>query len=237
MGIKLDRKKPRNFFVTLIYRIQNLLPISSKAKMKIFLNLEWIFHRLSHEMSFKIYSPDKHPVRKFSMEFLLSNINKNSVVLDLGCNLGVISNFIAEKAKEVVGVDYLSYAIDLAKQNYKRDNLSFYNEEAISYLNKSNKKFDTLILSHILEHLDEPKKFLLDFKSYFDQIYIEVPDFDRYYLNHYRKDMNLDLIYADEDHVSEFDRKELKELVTECGLEVIKEEYRYGVQKLWCRVT
>ncbi len=102
MGIKLSRKKPKNFLLSLIYRLQKLLPMSSKAKFKLFLDLEWIFDRLSHEESFKNYSPNQHPPRLLSIKFLLPNFTSNDTVLDLGCNSGDISFMITEKAKEVV---------------------------------------------------------------------------------------------------------------------------------------
>ncbi len=107
--------------------------------------------------------------------------------------------------------------------------------EALEFLSSNEKRFNVLILSHILEHLDNPKEFLMKFNGYFQCIYIEVPDFDRYYLNHYRKDLGLKLIYSDDDHVSEFDRDELKIILTECRIEITKEEYKHGVQRLWCR--
>lgn len=237
MGIKTSRQKPNNLLLSIIYRLQKILPISNTTKFKLFLNLEWIFDRLSHEMSFKHYTPLEHPVRKCSETFILDNINKTDVVLDLGCNLGEISFMIAEKAKEVIGIDYNKKAIEIAQQRYNKSNLKFYNREALEFLKDNSVKFNVLILSHILEHLDNPKEFLLNFKDYFDQIYIELPDFERHYLNHYRQNLNLSLIYSDNDHISEFDRDELKTLLNECNIEVTKEEYRYGLQKLWCKVN
>ena len=237
MGIKTYRQKPKNLLVSAIYRLQKILPMTNKAKFKLFLNLEWIFDRLSHEMSFKLYSSEKHPFRKFSKKFLMENIEATNTVLDLGCNIGDVSNIVAEKAKEVVGIDYNKRIIEIAKQLNKKPNLNFYNMEALEFLKGNSKHFDVLILSHFLEHIDEPKEFLMNFKSYFKHIYIELPDFDRYYLNHYRKDFNLKLIYTDDDHISEFDRDELKILLNECQIEIIKEEYKYGVQKLWCKVS
>jgi SAM-dependent methyltransferase len=236
MGIKSTRKKDKNILLSIIYRLQKFLPLRNTTKFKLFLNLEWIFDRLAHEQSFKFYTPGNHPVRQFSKVFILDNIEETSTVLDLGCNLGDISFIIAEKAKEVVGIDYNKNAIEIAKQRHKRHNLKFYNREALEFLKENSKHFDILILSHILEHLDNPKEFLLDFKDYFKQIYIELPDFDRYYLNHYRKDLNLNLIYSDDDHISEFDRNELRTLLNECNIKILKEEYEFGVQKLWCKV-
>ena len=48
----------------------------------------------------------------------------------------------------------------MARQNHKRDNLSFVNQDAIEYLKHTDKIFDVLIMSHILEHLDNPSEFL-----------------------------------------------------------------------------
>lgn len=237
MGIRTTRQKPRQPMIGIIYRLQKLLPLGTKSKLKLFLNLEWIFDRLSHETSFSIYSPENHPFRKFSKKFILENIDPESTVLDLGCNLGDISFMMAEKAKEVVGIDYDQTAIEKAKATYQLPNLQFYHREAYDYLMENPRQFDTLILSHILEHLDNPEEFLQKFKGFFKKIYIELPDYDRTYLNQYRKDAGLSLIYTDDDHISEFDRDELDALLQKCQIEVFKSEYRYGVQKLWCRVN
>jgi SAM-dependent methyltransferase len=172
-----------------------------------------------------------------SREFILQQITDKSVVLDLGCNNGEIADMIAEKAAEVVGIDYLELPVLRARERYKRPNLSFVHAEALEYLKKNAQRFDTLILSHILEHLDEPEEFLKRFKDFFQWIYIELPDFDRHYLNQYRKDMGLKLIYTDDDHVSEFDRYELNEILQRCNLEVVRSEYIYGLQKLWCKTV
>ena len=236
MGVKLERKKPRILLLSIIYRIHKVLPLSKKFKIRMYLNLEWIFDRLAHEMAFSIYKPVVHPARVFSQRTILSHLDHTKTVLDLGCNLGDISFMIAEKAKEVVGIDYNEKAINIAKARYSKENLTFLHAEALTYLKNNTKEFDVLILSHILEHLDDPKEFLLKFKDFFQNIYIELPDFDRYYLNYYRRDFNCRLIYSDDDHITEFDRYELKDLLKECNIVVLEAEYIYGVQKLWCQV-
>jgi SAM-dependent methyltransferase len=221
--------------LSVIYRVQKYLPFSNKYKFKLFLDLEWIFDRLSHEMSFKYYLPETHSVREHSKKFILDNVDEISSVLDLGCNVGDISFIIAEKAKKVVGIDYNEKAIELAKRRYQRHNLEFHHGEALEFLKNSSEHFDILILSHILEHLDNPQEFLNNFKNDFKSIYIELPDFERNYLNYYRKDLGLKLIYSDDDHISEFDRDELRTLLNNCKIEIINEEYRYGLIKLWCK--
>jgi SAM-dependent methyltransferase len=236
MGVKLSREKPKNYLVRILYLVNKLLPLSPKAKFKFYLNLEWVFDRFSHEYSFKYFNRDIHPARTHSKEFLLRMIKPEHTVLDLGCNNGFMADYISKKAKVVVGVDYDEKLIASARSTYTNTNLSFECVEAHEYLSKVTKKFDVLVLSHILEHLDNPFGFLKRFKSFFDYIYIEVPDFDKSLLNLYRKQLGLSLIYTDSDHVSEFDRLEMADLLEKSGLVVQNSEYRYGLQKFWIKV-
>ena len=145
MGVKLNRKKPRNILLTVIYRLNSIIPVSAKNKLKLFLDLEWIFNRLSHEISFKLYKDVEHPVYTFSKSFVLNEIESNNRVLDLGCAYGFMSDYIAEKTEKVVGLDNKTLSIDKAKNDFKRNNLIFICDDAHNYLSKSEVKFDTLI--------------------------------------------------------------------------------------------
>lgn len=221
--------------LSVIYRLHRLLPLGTRRKLALYLDLEWIFDRLSMEMSFSHYGQEAHPFRRHAIAFLKRHLEPQHTVLDLGCKTGFMSQAIAAMTARVVGVDHDAAAIREAHATWKRANLEFLHTDALEYLNGTQQRFDVLILSHILEHLDEPENFLRSFKDHFAHIYIELPDFDRYYLNHYRKDLGRSLIYSDDDHVSEFDRDELRAIVDACGMTVIEAEYRFGVQRLWCR--
>ncbi len=236
MGIRIPRKKPRHFLLAMIYRIQKLVPLGSTAKMKLFLDLEWIFDRLAMEASFQYYNVEAHPFRSNAREFLLHRIGPGNVVLDVGCNAGHVTSMIATKAGKVVGVDHDGEAIAAAKKAHSAPNLTFLHMDALAYLESNEINFDVLILSHILEHLDDPERFLVRFKQFFSKIYIELPDFDKTYLNQYRKDLGSTLIYTDDDHVSEFDRYELAVLLAKCGITIKESEYKFGIQRLWCEV-
>jgi SAM-dependent methyltransferase len=236
MGIKLIRKKKVNYLGSFFYAFNRILPLSKKAKFKLYLNLEWIFERFAHEYSFKNYTPGGHPVRLHTKKILLDFIKEDQTVLDLGCYGGDMSVYLADKAKLVVGVDYNQNAIDLANKRYRKDNLKFICADAFEYLKNTEVKFDILIMSHILEHLDEPELFLKQYAPFFKYVYIELPDFEKSFLNQYRKDLNLKLVYTDDDHVSEFDREELETVIKKCGLTIVRAEYIYGLQKIWCKV-
>ncbi len=236
MGLKVPRSKKRIPLLSMLYRLDQWLPFSSKRKLGWYLDLEWIFDRLAMEHSFRHYSKETHPHRRFANNFLLAHVSPDMAVLDLGCKYGDTAVVLAERAGRVVGVDHDGGAIAEARRRHQRPNLEFQHEDALEYLTKQHTRFDLLVLSHILEHIDEPAKFLSRFKDHFQFIYIELPDFDKSYLNHYRLDLGKKLIYTDDDHVSEFDREELQALLSSLGIKVINAEYRFGLQRLWCQV-
>lgn len=69
MGLQLKRAKTRNLLLSVIYRMQRLLPFSSERRLRLWLDLEWIFDRLAHEESFRYYQVQQHPFRRYSREF------------------------------------------------------------------------------------------------------------------------------------------------------------------------
>jgi len=234
MGIRLPRKKKRVLALSLFYRLDRLLPFSTERKLRWYLDLEWIFDRLAMETSFRHFPAEAHPHRLSANTFLQRMLEPSMHVLDLGCGNGDVTAAIAAHAERVVGVDHDRGAITRAAQRHQRANLTFVDRDAVTFMQEEGQHFDTLVLSHVLEHLDEPEEFLQRFKGFFQWIYIEVPDFDKTYLNHYRQLLGSTLIHTDDDHVSEFDREELITMLQGAGIELLKAEYRSGVQRLWC---
>lgn len=237
MGLKLKREKERIFLLRFIYKFSKLLFfLNSKSKFNLYLSLEWIFDRLAHEESFNNFSFEQHPLRYYSIAFLKKHIKTSDNILDLGCKFGEISNKIADFANKVVGVDIIENDIVIANSRYNKSNLEFVHGDAFEFLQHSQDKFDVIILSHIIEHIDKPVAFLKECALHSPNIYIEVPDYDKTYLNHYRTSLNNKLQYTDADHVWEFDRFELKQIVKDAGWKIVEEECRFGVIKFWCKV-
>jgi len=74
------------------------------------------------------------------------------------------------------------------------------------------------------------------FKKYFTFIYIEVPDFESTYLNKVRELLNIHLNYSDEDHIYEFDRNEMTQIITKLDMSIVDSEFRFGVLRFWIEV-
>lgn len=236
MAVFFPRKKDRYLLLTLIYRLSKIKLINDRAKFKFFLNLEWIFNRLSLEYSFKYYSVEDHPLRLNTLIFLKKFIKPNHSVLDLGCGRGELTSLLSKLCKKVLAIETVKDDIIIAMKKHQYENIDYINMDALDYLRSNNLHFDILILSHFLEHLDSAEGFLLKYKQFFDYIYIELPDFDESYSNHYRRDLKMPLIYKDTDHIFEFDRNDIIQLFELCNLKIIESEFRFGNQKYWCKV-
>ena len=110
-------------------------------------------------------------------EFLFKNIKnlkkniKDFKILEIGCGPGGILKFFKEKGFDVTGIDY-----DQRHLNYgKLKNLNLINK----FNENLNKEFDLIIISHVLEHMKNPKNEIKKIKKKFTKketlIYIEVP--------------------------------------------------------------
>ena len=74
-------------------------------------------------------------------------------ILDLGCGMGHYSNYMFNKGFSVVGVDFSSEMIKLAKQI--NNNIEFIEHDIcdLSFLN--GRKFDGIVIAYVLQHLSK----------------------------------------------------------------------------------
>lgn len=77
-------------------------------------------------------------------------------VLDYGCSSGVITNYIAESVREIIGIDIDTVAIEKAKKKYKKRNVSFVASNAIKVPYKDG-SFDLVICNQVYSYLDSPQ--------------------------------------------------------------------------------
>lgn len=223
MGVRLPRRKPRNLLASAIYRLNRLLPLDREGKLDAMLDLAWVSHRLAIENAAALGIDRRAP-----NALLHKHIRPNDRVLEIGCDRGQVLATV--RAAERVGVDYNEVAI--AAGGSEHPELTLICGEARDYVAQS-RPFDVLILSHVLEHVEEPEQFLADVKDRFDRIYIEVPDFDWTELNALRVSRGRALVQMDDDHVAEFDRDELERIFEGLGLRVLDREFRFGLMRYW----
>jgi len=236
MGLKFGRKKDKNILFSIIYRIARHFPLSDQSKLRLFMDLDWIFKRLAHEWLYA--KSNKDALNLFpSNEFLKQVVPDRCQVLDVGCGRGYSYHIINDRIRKYTGVDKNSESLAYAKDAIKTHDAEFVCDDLYHFLNTTKDTYDVVILAHILEHLENPASVLASLVPYAKHFYIEVPDFDTTPHNHIRVGLNSPFIYTDEDHVREFDRIELSNLIEDAGLEILECEYRYGFMRYWCKVS
>ncbi|MFC1575195.1 methyltransferase domain-containing protein [Gemmatimonadota bacterium] len=234
--MSFPRRKERRLWLSAIYRLSRLPFASGRMKLRVFLDAEWFFARAAHEQFTRLVPPEENPFKLDQARFLSGSIPPGATILDLGCGYGHLAAYLSKTAGRVVAVDHNEEVLAQASRLHEQKGLEFRVGSAQAFLETEVEGFDVLVLSHVLEHLDDPGSFLARFVSRFRFVFIEVPDFDHSYLNLYREHFGVEDAYTDEDHISEFGREELRELVEGAGLAILRREYRVGVQRLWCEV-
>lgn len=88
---------------------------------------------------------------------------KGKVILDAACGVGYGSGYLADIAKEVVGLDISVEAVSYAQEHYQKENTRFRLMDVCN-LDFPERYFDIVCSFETLEHLDNPLKFLTEVK-------------------------------------------------------------------------
>ena len=90
------------------------------------------------------------------LERIKNHLNKNCTVLEIGAYYGVLGKLIQPLVKEYTGLELSKHASDYSKNN---SNLNIINQSIEEY-SKNNKKYDIIIMTDVIEHLDKPFELL-----------------------------------------------------------------------------
>lgn len=157
-------------------------------------------------------------------QFISRNIDLSSInsILEVGaasgCNLSLYTNL----GWDVMGIEPSPHNCKDAKMYYGLD--MFCGTFSEFWSTKENKKYDLIFLSHVLEHIVNPKDFIeqcaLLNNSY---MYIEVPTFDYKFI-----DEPFGMFC--EEHVDMFTLESLQELMVPCGYELINADMLFAIK-------
>ena len=104
----------------------------------------------------------KHRLMNYH-RFFVDNVASKDAVLDIGCGNGFLTYDVAEKTRSVTAVDLNEDNIEFAKRNFNRDNIKYICRDATKF--DFGETFDVVILSNLLEHLENRHDFLLKIKG------------------------------------------------------------------------
>lgn len=139
------------------------------------------------------------------------NSDVTASILDVGCARGGMLDALKRAGfHNTCGIDPSSACV-LATQAKGHDAYV----GTLDY--KTERKHDTLIFSHVLEHIDDPQVFLtsaLDHLKINGQIYVEVPDAENH-INY-----SLPFLEFNSEHINHFGEDSLRRLLEKSGFQV-----------------
>ena len=193
-------------------------------QIKLLANLHnYLYNRISW-LSIKINKGihPKHRIMDFH-KFFVENIEENSIILDIGCGNGAVDYDIAQKAKKVVGLDISKKSILYAKKYFSRNNIQYIHGDALEY--QFNEKFDFIILSNVLEHIQNRIPFLNRIKTFGKYFLIRVPMINRSWLTLYKKELGVEH-RLDKSHYIEYSYESFTKELEAAGLKILSEQIK-----------
>ncbi|MHA2284075.1 MAG: class I SAM-dependent methyltransferase [Promethearchaeota archaeon] len=173
----------------------------------------------------------KHRLTKYH-DFFIKNINDGDHILDLGCGNGFLSYNIVTSVKNVklLGIDLSKSYIDFAEKHYQHTNLKFLVGNALTDLPEE--KFDVIILSNVLEHIEHRVKFLAQIKNRIGptKYLLRVPLFERDWRVPLMKELGMDY-RLDKTHYIEYTQEIFFDELKKAGLRIETHEIRWG--EIW----
>jgi 23S rRNA (uracil1939-C5)-methyltransferase len=118
--------------------LQDLEIITFSGRDHIFEEMEGLKFKISARSFYQTNSPQAYELYKITRD--LCGLTGNEVVYDLYTGTGTIANFVANKAKKVVGVEYVADAVVDAKNNSEFNqikNTDFYAGDMKDVLNET----------------------------------------------------------------------------------------------------
>ena len=195
--------------------------------------LEWVFNERA-----MIYGGGVHPKHRLMRyhDFFVERIPPGSRVLDIGCGYGAVARSIATRVpgSTVVGVELDQARLAQARAGSVPANLTFVEADARRDLPPG--PWHVVVLSNILEHIEDRVGFLIDIlrQAQPEKLLIRVPLFERDWKVALRKDIGANY-FSDSTHFIEHTRAELAHELASSGLEQTETILLWG--EIWteCR--
>jgi len=206
-----------------------LIPI-----IKLLLWIHSFSYRLVGFLSHMVEKNGLHPKHRLMNyhKFFADNVDKDDVVLDVGCGNGALSYDVAKKAKKVVGIDLNKKNISFAKERYSEENIEYICGDALKDL--PDEKFDVIIMSNVLEHIGNRVEFLERLREKAARFLIRVPMINRDWITLYKKELSMDY-RLDKGHYVEYTLERFERELEKAGLRI--QDYSIQFGEIWAEVA
>lgn len=166
----------------------------------------------------------KHQILNYH-SFFVNNVEETDRVIDVGCGNGLNAYDIAQKATEVVGIDVKKKNIAEAMKNCALENTSFFVADATTYM--PDQPFDKIVLSNVLEHIEDRVQFLMALHNVGKVLLLRVPMITRDWISVYKKDSGLEY-RLDSSHFVEYRLENLCQEIDQSGWMIKNYSIQFG---------
>lgn len=230
-GLVSDQDFPKFILFLIARRIQKKQPADA---LKILFVLDALLYELhgGNAVAYDGGIHTKHRHMKYH-DFFTGRINKDDLVMDIGCGIGAVAYDVAGVAARVVGMDFNEASIRTAREKYQRANLEFRVGDALKPL--PDERFSVVILSNVLEHLPDRSRFLRRVQETLRpaRILIRIPVFERDWRVPLKKELGVEW-RLDPTHETEYTLESFYEEMREANLTIAHLEVRWG--EIWSEV-
>ena len=173
----------------------------------------------------------KHRIMKYK-EWFLDNIKKDWIVLDVGCNTGMMPGVMSCKAKFVYGIEIEEKHILEAKNKRQKDNIEFICADATTYNYIPLQAVDCVTLSNVLEHIEHRVEFMQKLIKQIKwndkkRFLIRVPMLDREWIVIYKKELGVEY-RLDNTHFTEYTYEQLRDELNSSGIKILSYHVKFG---------
>ena len=217
--------KIRKFLFTSSFILESRGSNSGSGLIRLFelkKNLEWVINERSIS-----YDKGIHPKHRLTNyhNFFIDRINDGEVVLDVGCGQAIVAASIANVRKNslIVGIDINKDNIRKGKNLINSKNLKNVKLICGDINDQKELRVDKIILSNVLEHIDNRVEFIENLKLITKAKYflIRVPLFERDWQIPLMRELGIEY-FSDNDHKIEHSIVEFKKEISDSKL-IIKE--------------
>lgn len=147
-------------------------------------------------------------------------------VLDYGCGNGVLTSWMHQNGfgTDDVGLDISQTGVQFAKSKFNQEGLNFYVLDPAADLHAQLGAFDTVVCSHVLEHVPQPERAVAQFLPLAEWFVIEVPLEQCVSERMKSREQRLANPVG---HVNFWSRETFRTFLQKCGLIIIR-DFRYA---------
>jgi len=141
----------------------------------------------------------------------------NEGVLDIGCGSGLLVDLLAKRGYPAMGIDNSPICIEYAITHHS----GRYN--VVDNLRNMDDRFGTIILSHVLEHVETPLDMLLHIRQLLlpgGYIYVAVPNKMSYKAGTWREQLGLNIWGSC--HLTDWKREQLVGIIRDAGFNAVE---------------